>query len=489
MSERPGRATAWLLIVVASSFLLLYRCGRRDMWSSHEARAAQNAQSMLHHGDGRLPRLTDERPDYQKPPLFYWLVAAISVLRGQVDSWSVRLPAVVSAGGCLALVGLWLSQRQRQVAAAAATVLLLTAHHFTNLARTGRIDMPLAFSVAVTVLCWTRPSCSGLALVGMLSATAGLLLKGPVGLILPLAVVGSWWLIQSRLGASRPQLGRILLSAGGAIGLALPWYVLAHRLTDGEFTRVFFWYHNVQRATGGAEELAVHPWWYYGVRLMADALPATVLLPVALAWFFRRGRWRDDEEARFGLVWCVSVVAVLSLARFKRADYLLPAYPGLAIFLGAFVERLGMELPWVRRATRAGLLLVPVMAILGWVVYIHGVLEPAEPRRESRSFASAIRRLAPPPTPILLFRVESHALAFHLGRPINTLLEWENLDVWAGGETPVYVVMTPETAAEWPEHLRRGRLETVLRRDDHEKPLVLLRTCPTSELGHGASGR
>ena len=63
-----------LLLVVATA-LFFWRLGERDLWSSHEARAAMNAASVLADGDA-LPRLHDGRPETQKPPLYYWLAAA-----------------------------------------------------------------------------------------------------------------------------------------------------------------------------------------------------------------------------------------------------------------------------------------------------------------------------------------------------------------------------------------------------------------------------
>lgn len=483
---RRQRIILAFVVAGVSIFLLFYRCGWRDLWSSHEARAAQNAASLLHYHDFRLPRLTDERPELQKPPLYYWLVAGIGAIRGQVDTWAVRLPATLAAGGCVALVGFGLWYRQRPVAAIVACLLLVTAHHFTTLGRTGRIDMPLTLAVMLTVGSWLWGG--WWVLVGTLSAAAGLLLKGPIGLLLPLVVWSAWQIPRGWRRDGRSRIVAVGVSALGAVLLALPWFAVAHEMTDGEFTRVFFWYHNVQRATGGAEELAVHPWWYYGVRLLVDALPATLFLPWAVVRF-ARSPFRGDVEARFGLVWWVSLLLVLSLSRFKRADYLLPAYPGLAIFLGCVIERLAEHDGRIRRTIPIALGGLSAAALIGWLVYLHAIEAPAEIRRESRRFAKAIREIAPPPTPILLFRVESHPLAFHLGRPINTLLEWENLDVWAESESPIYVVMTPEVAAKWPKHLRRGRLETVLRRDHHEKPLVLLRTCRSSENVDGPSGR
>jgi 4-amino-4-deoxy-L-arabinose transferase-like glycosyltransferase len=43
--------------------------------------------------------------------------------------------------------------------------------------------------------------------------------------------------------------------------------------------------------------------------------------------------------AAFGLLWFVTIFLFLSIVRFKRADYLLPAYPGLAIFVGCWLAK------------------------------------------------------------------------------------------------------------------------------------------------------
>src|SRR5262245_56918536 len=87
---RPA-AFAPLSLVVLCSSLFLQGISSRDLWASHEARAAQNAQRMLDDGQWLLPRLYDGQVELQKPPAFYWLVAATGWLRGSVNSWAVRL--------------------------------------------------------------------------------------------------------------------------------------------------------------------------------------------------------------------------------------------------------------------------------------------------------------------------------------------------------------------------------------------------------------
>jgi hypothetical protein len=266
--------------------------------------------------------------------------------------------------------------------------------------------------------------------------------------------------------------------------IAGPWFLWAGFQTDGALEQSL-WYHNVVRAVGGTEKMRARPVLFYIPRLAVDFLPWSVLLPFAVWYIFRSQHWRMDSEARFGLVWLVSIMAVLSCVGFKRADYLLPAYPGAALFLGCVIEQ---WLEAVRHPLRLAGAFAGVVAacLVGWWVYLEWILPHAEADREDRTFAAVIRRYAPPPDPVIFFRVEEHALAFHVGRPLDTLLEWENLDFWAGQPRPFYIVMDAECAREWPDHLHHGSLEPVtnnveLAGGKHDHPLILLRTKPFSK--------
>ncbi len=485
------RHTVALLGLLLLGVFLFFHClADRDLWSSHEARAAQNAQSILTDDAWGLPHLLDGKPELQKPPLYYWLVAAAAgVSGGAVDAWVVRLPAALAGLGGVGLVYFVLRRRGRPVAAFLAAGVLATALHYTLLARTGRIDMPLTLTVGVAVTGYYFRVTSRLALVAAYGAVAaGVLLKGPVGLVLPAAVIVLHLLVEGRLPAL--WRGRRWLHLAHDLGLwwglplvlalTVPWFLWVDRKTDGAFSQSFFLKHNLQRGLGGADDLAAHPWWFYAPRFLLDFLPWSPAL-VFLAWqSFRRGWWADDPEARFGLAWLAAVAGVLSLASFKRADYLLPAYPGAALFVGCAAER------WLRHAASSARLrfaLFPVsfgLVAVGWWFYVGHILPLQEPELESRRFAEAVRREAGGRM-VLFFRTENHALAFHVGRPVATLLEWENLDVWAAGPDTISVVMPPDVARDWPRHLKAGYLEEVLHNTAlaggrHARPLVLLRT-------------
>src|SRR5262245_57090598 len=95
-NKHSTMARAALVAAVAAT--LFFCClGDRDLSSSHEARAAQNARMILDEGCWLVPRLYDRHLELQKPPLYYWLVAVFGWLGGGVvDGWVVRLPAALA---------------------------------------------------------------------------------------------------------------------------------------------------------------------------------------------------------------------------------------------------------------------------------------------------------------------------------------------------------------------------------------------------------
>src|SRR5262249_46320455 len=144
---------------------------------------------------------------------------------------------------------------------------------------------------------------------------------------------------------------------------------------------VFFWHHNVERGFGGSDALAAHPWWFYSVRASIDLLPWSIVAPIAVYGFVRYRIWRSDECALLGLIWFAAIAMLLSLMRFKRADYLLPAYPGFALFLGAAAERWWQDraeaTPFPIRAWALGSFMA--LYVAGWLAY-GAFLVPIEER-------------------------------------------------------------------------------------------------------------
>jgi 4-amino-4-deoxy-L-arabinose transferase-like glycosyltransferase len=458
---------AILLIVGASLFLPFL--GARELASSHEARAAINATVVLERGCWGLPRLFDEQIELQKPPLYYWLVSVLGLVLGDVDTWAVRLPAALSGLGCMVLV-YWLVARASTrrltplgspVAGVLAALILGSMVHFTWLAQVGRVDMPLTLTTAMALGClhlgdrtWRWQ------LTAYVALGLGVLFKGPIALVLVGLVSMAVALVDRKVAPSEP-IAPILSWRWGWLIVALvagPWFVWAHWQTGGRHFEVFFLHHNLERGFG-SETLSAHPWWFYLARFWIDLAPWSLAVPVVVAWAWRKRLLHDDAVCRFGLIWFVTMLAFLSCMRFKRADYLLPAYPGLALFLGAAGHAWWQQQAARRRGTLAwSFAALLTVYIAGWTSY-HLARGPAW---EYRDAAQRIRRHTGPEAPVIFFRTELHPLAFHLGRPMTTVLEWENLAIWAREPRPIYFVMPAACAGAAPEHLSALALETVM---------------------------
>ncbi len=488
--------TPFVLMLFLSALFLGF-LGRRDLISSHEARAAQNAQRMLDTGEWGLPVLYDGQTDLQKPPGYYWLVAAGGWFNsGEVNALVTRFPAALAGLATVLTVYLFLLRQGRPTAAMIAAITLATAIHFTAIARTARIDVPLTCAITAALIalhCGLKPGAPRLRwhFAAGVAAAAGVMLKGPLALALlgPVALI-SLLKQPSIVDVGRPtwnsrlyRITSLMLGAATVMLLACPWFLWANHATQGEFFEVFFWHHNVERFTGQSATLASHPWWYYLPRFAVDFLPWSPAFGLLAVWAVRSDQWRKDPLLRFGLLWFGVMFALLSLAKFKRSDYLLPLYPGAAIALGCAAESwlATRTMPCTVRRVKRAFALVLGLVVIGWPVMIFAIEPAAQAGEEKRAFATEIRTHAPQPHTILFFRTESHLLAFHLGRPLYTFVEWKELNDLLAEPGLHFVVMPAEYVYPAQEIVTSRRLAVVARLDDFTKarphrPLVFLRT-------------
>lgn len=464
-----------LFLTTLTVLLLSQGIESRSLWASHEARAAQNAQTMWDRGNWLLPHLYDGTAELQKPAGFYWLVASVAIFRPQVDEVAVRLPVILAAFGMVLGLWCWFRQQGRPIAGFVAASVLVTAVHFTGTARIGRIDVPLAAAIMGILLTFHQPLLQrrwqNIAIGSLFVATA-LLLKGPIGLVLAGAVCAVSLMTRSRSTLVIASWQTMLLTVSLGVLLACPWYLAVHQATSGEFTWSFFWYHHINRAFGGAEALAAHPWWFYLPRLAMDLLPWTPLLVVAL---FKMPK--GDPVARFGVDWLVAMLLVLSASRFKRADYLIPAYPAVAIVIGCWAERWWQHRQettcrWVSGAFVAMLLACP----LGWYLFDQQVTMAEQAKRDPIAVAKRLQDLHPPG--IVFYRVENHLLAYQIGRPIRTLTAWDDvLTLWKS--EPHHLVVLPESeVASLPPGVETVFTSREIAPQMTHRPIVVIRRTP-----------
>lgn len=362
LQKLDHRLGHYSLLILVSGLLFFVNLGGASLWDVDEGRNATCAYEMLESGDWVVPTFNAElRVD--KPALLYWLQMAAYRVFG-VEEFAARLPSALAALLAVLLTyELARSMFDRSTALlsgliAASSVMLCAAAHFAN------PDALLNVCTVLTLfLLWHCIRTTGrypFFLAG-LAAGLGMLAKGPVGLVLPLAVIGPYllWTRQLRLMWSP----RLLLGTLSFSVVSLPWYILVGAETKGAFLRGFFLRHNVDRFlqpmedhTGGA--------WYYPLVLLIGFAPWSIFLALTLWYGFwsalqtpwqRVQHWwttaRDTEEEsssphlpseqRYRFLWCWLLVYVLffSLAATKLPNYILPICTPLAILTARMLDR------------------------------------------------------------------------------------------------------------------------------------------------------
>ncbi|MEG3972594.1 glycosyltransferase family 39 protein [Microcoleus sp. T2B6] len=164
-----------------------------------------------------------------------------------------------------------------------------------------------------------------------------ILAKGPVGIVVPALIVGSFGLY---LGNFR-QLWREMRPVSGILiilAIALPWYIFVILDNGQTYIDSFFGYHNFQRFTGVVNKHSA-PWYFYFFVVLVGFAPWSIYLPVAIARtrFWQRSYWRRQPRSAqlslFALFWFGCIFGFFTIAVTKLPSYVLPLIPAAAILV------------------------------------------------------------------------------------------------------------------------------------------------------------
>jgi 4-amino-4-deoxy-L-arabinose transferase-like glycosyltransferase len=329
-------------LILLSGALFFFEIGTPGLFDADEPAYAQAAREMAEGGDWVTPHFND-RPRFDKPPVFYWLILLSYRLFGVTEFaarfWSAL--AGVMLTGVLWVAGRrWLGPHAGLMAGAAFSTSLLTA----LLARAAVTDMLLCLFVTAAILAGLLalqtpgPLTSWWAVGGWGAMALAVLVKGPVGLLIPALALGGSLLL---LGEIRHGLARLVPWEGPALFLAIaaPWYALVLEANGWAFVEGFIVKHNLSRFSG---VISSHggPLWFYVPVLLVGFFPWCGSLPSALWRAVRVARRRRavspaERLTVTCLCWFVGVFVFFSLAGTKLPSYLFPAFPALALLVGS----------------------------------------------------------------------------------------------------------------------------------------------------------
>ncbi|UCG39065.1 MAG: glycosyltransferase family 39 protein [bacterium] len=329
-----------VVIFLVCSVLFLAGLGSSSLWDVDETRNARAAEEMMQRGDLVVPTVNGEVRAH-KPPLHYWFMILAYKLFG-VREFSARVFAALFGLGTVLLVTSVGVNALGSGAGLLAGLVLGVSFLFTVSSRSATTDAFLVFFTNAAVLAGYFSSRGRLWTVAAWAAMGfAVLAKGPVGVVLPLGA-----LILFRLTDGHGPRGLLgLFHPAGIlvfVAIAAPWYVLAAARTEGDLVAGFFLKHNVGRFLKPMESHG-GPIYYYLAILLPGFFPWAAFLPQALSHGFRSPRFagRFPGFLRLQVIWAGVVLVFFSLARTKLPNYILPAFPALALLTGAWIDSLG----------------------------------------------------------------------------------------------------------------------------------------------------
>lgn len=324
----------WMAVTLFCLVLFFFQLGAVPLLDPDEPVYAQTPKEMLAAGDLLSPRIFGE-VWFDKPPLYYWLVAGTTSLLGPSEL-AARLPAAAMALGTVWLVYAFMNRRFGSASAMASAVVLATSLEFFYLAKGAVTDSTLTFFLSACLLAyWDRRLLLAYALAGMATLT-----KGPVGLLFP----GTILLLELLSRGDWRGLGQLRLLRGLALYalIVLPWYVSMYCLHGQVFIDTFFGMHNLTRFTSAEHETG-NVWYYFLPVLALGFFPWITLLPQAVRQALREQAY-ERRTLRFLLIWAAFIFVFFSISKTKLVSYILPLFPPLAMLVGWHLSRL-----WVHR--------------------------------------------------------------------------------------------------------------------------------------------
>lgn len=378
----------WLVCIAGLGLIgflaFFWNLGTSGLLDETEPLFAEASRQMLLTQDWITPYFNQETR-FDKPPLIYWLMAISYQIVG-VNEWGVRLPSAFS-GFLLVCLGFYtLSYYAQQTKfytikedQKPGFIPSLAQPNFRKI-----ILHPLPWMGAVLIafnpgiLAWARIGVSDMLLTGCLGSALlafflgyaksevqegqdlplggnaskiwylafyiltalAVLTKGPVGIVLPILIIGSFLIY---LGEWHQVLKEMGLLKGSLIFfvITIPWYVLVILVNGQNYINSFFGYHNFQRFTTVVNHHSA-PWYFYFIVILVGFAPFSVYLPLAIAStkFWKRPYWQHQTRIQhlqlFAVFWFGGVFLFFTLAVTKLPSYILPLIPASVLLVSLF---------------------------------------------------------------------------------------------------------------------------------------------------------
>lgn len=320
-----------LILIAVVVFTLFFGIGGVPLLDPDEPVYAETAREMIETGDFLSPRIFGDYW-YDKPPMYYWMVAIAFQIFGDGE-FAARFPAALMGGLTSIMMYFSVTKLFNERAGFWASMILTTCIQFFYLSKAAVTDTSLLFFMTAALLSflhkryWLMYICMGLATV----------VKGPIGIVFPGTIIFLYLLFMGQLR----EILRMHVFRGLLVYflVAAPWYYLMYTVHGMEFINTFLGFHNITRFTTPEHASRVTFWYYFPV-IILGLFPWTGLLIQAVKSSVAESRIDDMRILMFTHVWWVFVFLFFTICKTKLVSYILPMFPALAIIIGWYISRM-----------------------------------------------------------------------------------------------------------------------------------------------------
>lgn len=333
-------------LVIVSILFFSFKAGDiSSQFTGDENFYFQSSKCMLESGDWLTPRYYG-KPRFQKPFLYYWLIAASFKIFG-INWFAARFPSILFAALTVLLVYLMGRIVFKDLGASLLSAIILAAtFKFFKYARFAIPDMTLLCFMALSFYIFLRllkENRSVLWVGFFISLALATLVKGPIGVIIPLLSIAAVRLF-SKKSIVAEKRGVILGILSYAV-LVFPWFLIMFKVHGAEYMS-HIWSrevtHRVLYFSDTKEGMPVvldylKALSFYIPIIFIRFLPFSIFLPRGIFNSISLARSGDSVEDRGHLVllcWFSTVFFLFTLLGEKHSQYMLALSVPFALMVG-----------------------------------------------------------------------------------------------------------------------------------------------------------
>ncbi len=323
-----------IVIFFVAVFMIFFGLGGVPLLDPDEPVYAETAREMLRSGDFLSPQIFGAYW-FDKPPLYYWLVAAAQFVFGD-NEFAARFPAAIMAVGTVIMVYISAAKQFGERAGFWGAVVLTTCLQMFYMGKAAVTDTTLLFFLTGALLSFSHRKYW----IMYIFMGFGILTKGPIGIVFPGAIIFLYLLFMGRLHEILQM--HVVRGVLLCLLIAAPWYVAMYSVHGMEFVETFLGFHNITRFTTAEHADRVTFWYYFPVVLLG-LFPWTGILFQSVKASVYDSRIDDMERLVFMHVWWLFVFVFFTVCRTKLVSYILPLFPALAMIMGWYIARLDLK--------------------------------------------------------------------------------------------------------------------------------------------------